>query len=870
MKKEKTEQTAKKNKFLTALKAKLKDFLVPIIFLAVVGIGALVLVLITKDEAEEGQIPIHKYEGDGKELVLENNKLKFVMDAATTQFSVTNKQSGAVWYSNPDEDAVSADSLALPAIKSQLRSTLLMTYSTDRALDTLLDNYEYSIANQLYEIEAGDDYIKVMYSIGRVQKEYIIPQVIPAARMEELTAAMDSSFSKFVRDYYVKYDINKLKPTDNKEELLEKYPDLEQTPLYTQRDNMPDNVKAYLEPAFTEAGYTEEEYKEELEKYSIESSNDKPVFNISMIYRLDGEDLTVEVPMGEMQYKEDYPIYTLAILPYFGTGGTSEDGYILVPEGGGSLINFNNGKKSMNPYYASLYGWDMAQARTYLVHETRAYFGVFGIAKAGQSFICMLEDGSPYASVEADISGRSHSFNHVNATYSILHRDTADLGKRTSYSVYYYEDGVQEESLVQRYRFVDSDDYVDMANAYHDYLAEKYGTGFAKNDAAGVPVCVEIVGAVDKVKQVLGVPVSRPRKLTSYKEARAIIEELQGRGLNNLSVKLTGWMNGGVRQKILRDVDLVSELGSKKDFKALLAYASDNGIDLYLDGVTNYAYHSNIFDGFLSFRDSATLVNKKRAKLMAFKTVDFTEDKEKKDPYYLLKPSVVVEMAENLSEAARDYGAAGVSFADIGYQLSADYNRKHHASRQEALDMQLAKLQEIHDSGLGIMINMGNDYTLGVADQIVNMDLAGSQYSIVDQIVPFYQIAIHGYVNYAGEPLNLAENFEEELLRSAEYGAGLFVTFMDASVMRLQNTYYTQYFGANFDSWKDRFVEVYERYEKELGSTFNQRIVGHKILIEGVTLTSYEDGTKVYVNYRYDDYTTEDGVVLPARDYLVK
>lgn len=870
MKKEKTEQTAKKNKFLTALKAKLKELIVPFVFLVVVGIGALVLILITKDEAEEEKIPVHKYEGDGKELVLENNKLKFVMDAATTQFSVTNKKNGVVWYSNPDEDAVNADSLALPAIKAQLRSTLLMTYSTERALDTLFDNYEYSIANQLYEIEAGDDYIKVMYSIGRVKKEYIVPQVIPASRMEELTATMDSSFSKFVRDYYVKYDINKLKPTDNREELLEKYPDLEQGPLYTQRENMPDNVKAYLEPAFAEAGYTEEEYKEELEKYSIESSNDKPVFNISMIYRLDDGDLTVEVPMGEMQFKEEYPIYSLAILPYFGTAGTSEDGYILVPEGGGSLINFNNGKNSMNPYYANLYGWDMAQSRTYLVHETRAYFGVFGIAKEGQSFICMLEEGSPYASVEADISGRLHSFNHVNATYNIMHRDTADLGSRTSYSVYSYEQELPEESLVQRYRFVDSDDYVDMANAYHDYLTEKYGTGFEKNDAAGVPVSVEIVGAVDKVRQVFGVPVSKPRKLTSYKEARAIIEELQGRGLNNLSVKLTGWMNGGVRQEILRDVDLISELGSKKDFKALLTYASDNGIDLYLDGVTNYAYHSNIFDGFLSFRDAATFANRKRAKLVPFHTVDYAETEWMGDPYYLLKPSVVVEMAENLSEAAKDYGAAGVSFADIGYQLSADYNRKHHVSRQEALDLQLAKLQEIHDSGLGIMINMGNDYTLGVADQIVNMDLVGSQYSIVDQTVPFYQIAIHGYVNYAGEPLNLAENFEEELLRSAEYGAGLFVTFMDASVMRLQNTYYTQYFGANFDSWKDRFVEVYERYEKELGSTFNQRIVGHKILSEGVTLTTYEDGTKVYVNYRYDDYTTEGGVVLPARDYLVK
>lgn len=34
-------------------------------------------------------------------------------------------------------------------------------------------------------------------------------------------------------------------------------------------------------------------------------------------------------------------------------------------------------------------------------------------------------------------------------------------------------------------------------------------------------------------------------------------------------------------------------------------------------------------------------------------------------------------------------------------------------------------------------------------------------------------------------------------------------------------------------------------------------------------MTVYEDGTKVYVNYNNEDYKTEDGRVLPARDYLV-
>ena len=45
-------------------------------------------------------------------------------------------------------------------------------------------------------------------------------------------------------------------------------------------------------------------------------------------------------------------------------------------------------------------------------------------------------------------------------------------------------------------------------------------------------------------------------------------------------------------------------------------------------------------------------------------------------------------------------------------------------------------------------------------------------------------------------------------------------------------------------------------------------MTGHEKLTETVSCTEYDDGTKVYVNYGYEDYST-DGVTVPARDYLV-
>lgn len=860
------DKSVRTEKLKNVLKEKTKSLLGPVLILLLIVIGILIIAFWKEEETPEEIVKVNTYEGNSSDIVLENENLKMVMDPETTQFTVTKKSTGAIWYSNPQD--ADEDTVALKSDIENLKSTLLLTYSVVNGVDTLYNNYKYSISSKIFNIEATENSIKVDYSIGEVEKEYIIPLVAEEERMEELLGNMSKGDASMVKDYYKKYDINNLGKKDDKEALLEQYPILEEKVIYVLRDGVKDNLKKKLEEFFSEAGYTDEEYAVDKELYAQSGESDKPVFNVSIEYRLEGDDLVVTVPMSEIEYKDEYPIISLTILPYFGAGGTEEDGYMLVPEGGGSIIRFNNGKLAQNSYYSNVYGWDMAQGRDYLVHETRAYYGAYGIAKGDASYLCILEDGASYASVSADISGRTNSYNYVNANFTILHREQCDVADKYNGEMFMYEQQIPDENLVERFRFVDTGNYVDMANAYHDYLGEKYGEAFDKNTDETVPVAVEVIGAVDKVEQILGVPVSRPLALTTYEETQKMLQEIKESGVSNLSVKMSGWMNGGINQKILKDVDLISDLGSKKDIKSLLSYAEENDIDIYLDGVTNYANDSGVSDGFLVFRDAARLVSKEKVELLEYDTVYYGEQ-DWKDPYYLLKPTLVTEMMQNLSDAAAAYGAQGVSFRDTGYQLSADYNQKELVTRQTALNMQLEELENIKASGLSVMTNMGNDYVLETTDFITNMDLKGSNYTIIDETVPFYQIAIHGYVNYTGKALNLSGDYQEELLKAAEYGAGLYFVFMDAESTELQNTYYTQYFGSNYDSWKDEMLEIYSRYDAELGKTYKQRITNHEVLDEGITLTAYEDGTKVYVNYSSTDYKIKSGITLPARDYMV-
>ncbi len=859
------DKAARKAELKKALIRQLKSLIGPGIIALIILIGVLIILNYRDAEEEEEIIRINGWEGEKTELVLENEALKFVMDPTNTHFTVEVKSSGKVWYSNPQD--ASSDTLALTSERGKLQSTMEITWSTQNGVDAKYNNYDYSIEKGVYDIEMGEDYVKVYYSIGDTEKEYIIPPVVTDENFQKWLGLMDQTNATLVKEYYKKYDINNLGKSDDKEQLLVNYPIVAEEVIWVLRDTIKDNLKSKFEGIFEEIGYTMEDYQADKELNFAESSFDKPIYNVSVIYRLDGDDLLVEVPLQEIEYKSQYPISNLSLLPFFGTGGMDDEGFLMVPEGGGALINFNNGKSSQNDYYANMYGWDMALNREAVVHNTRNYFNVYGISQEDDSFICILEDGAAYASIRADISGRMNSYNYAYAVYSIALREKYDVGEIANSSIYVYIPELPDGSLVQRYSFVDSGSYSDMAKDYQAYLTDKYEGYMAMNDDTEAPVAVEIVGAVDKVKQILGVPVSRPLKLTTFKEAANMITELKSDGLNNMSVKLTGWTNGGIQQKMLSNVKPVSSLGSKKDLQNTVDTAKGLGVDIYLDGVTQYAYDSSLLDGFFVFTDAARFISKEKAELFEYNPISYGK-REMLDSYYLLHPDIAEEMTANLAAAAAKYGT-GISFRETGKDLSADYYESDIRHRQEVLNQQAGQIRDLVDQGQKLMINMGNDYVAPYCDMITNMELQGSEYTIIDTYVPFYQMALHGYVNYTGEALNLTGETEDELLRSAEYGAGLSFTLMNETAFVLQKTLYTEYYGSDYAAWHDRLVDTYTRYNAELGHTFNQKMTGHEQINADLSCTMYEDGTRVYVNYGYLDQTAEDGTVVPARDYKV-
>ena len=320
---------------MTNLKKELKQKLIkglikliPSLIIFLIIVGAIFYVVNTKapEESKEA-IPPYAYGGGEDTITIDNGQLKLSMDPKTTEFSIEVKDSGKVWYSNPLDAA--EDEKALDDQKAYLQSPLIMSYSITQGLETTYNSYAFSAQNGIYEIVPGDNEIRVNYSLGSVQKEFIIPPVSTAEEFEGYLSQMEKKDADLIKQYYKKYDINKLTPKDNKEELLANYPIIETEVIYVLRTATKENVRKTIQDKFEAVGYTYDNYLADKELDQSSNTSDNAIFNVSVVYKLEGKDLVVEVPFSDLDFDPETPIYTITPLPYFGAGGPNDKGFML-------------------------------------------------------------------------------------------------------------------------------------------------------------------------------------------------------------------------------------------------------------------------------------------------------------------------------------------------------------------------------------------------------------------------------------------------------------------------------------------------------------------------------------------------------------
>ncbi|MFW5985708.1 MAG: hypothetical protein ACOCQ1_05425, partial [Halanaerobiaceae bacterium] len=112
------------------------------------------------------------------EVVAENRELLLYMDKTTTEIAVQKKETGSIWYSNPQKRE-EVEELARGRTRGRLSAQLKIDYFTPEGRRKSMNNFTDSIEHQQYEITLQNQGVRIDYELGEKWKpEDIIPAII--------------------------------------------------------------------------------------------------------------------------------------------------------------------------------------------------------------------------------------------------------------------------------------------------------------------------------------------------------------------------------------------------------------------------------------------------------------------------------------------------------------------------------------------------------------------------------------------------------------------------------------------------------------------------------------------------------------------
>lgn len=791
----------------------------------------------------------------GMSLAASNDRMSLYINEENTSIAVRDQKTGAIWYSNPVNGQ--QDEAANGTEKDYMASQMNVTYYDAKRNECTFTTNKDSVLKGQFEIENIQDGVRVTYTFGDLSLGAdMLPKYITPERFEEkILSKVSEASAKEIKKRYV--------DSKNKQGFLELLESCKKSEIIINK------LLGILE----EAGYTEEDLAADNEASGHEMNLTREYCIIPVEYRLKDDKLLATVQTDQIEETSNTQVASIELLKYFGAADSKEEGYSVVPNGSGSLIYFNNGKGNEDNYMQNVYGNDNAiynRWRTQVSEEAR--MPIFGMKESQGAFLTCIEEGDTLATINASVSGKVNSYNSAWVKFTLRNSDTMYMtgvsgGEQDMIIV---EKAMYRGPLTLAYCFLEDKDatYVDMAQYYQDKLVAE-GTLTALQEKEQMPFYLDLIGGIEKELFALGVPYTDVVAMTDAEEAEEIVDTLSSENINNIRIRLSGWFNNGINHNVAKKVKLEKSVANKKELNALQDKLQGLGGDLYPEvGFQLVPYEGK---NYTAVKEASRYVFGQVCSWSTYNRATLRMTSPYDTAWYIVNspnalPSQMSQFIKNYDKLGLD----NIALRDTGVYLSSDKNKRRSIDRETSkliVNEQMGKLNETRNE---MMVVGGNAYTLSYADHLVDIPTESNGFYIVDESIPFYEMVIHGYIDYAGTSINMIEGYDkqETILNMIESGSAPYFTWSYKSSSEVQNTAYASYYSTCYKDWLADGVEIYNAVNEAINPVRTSKIVGHEILTEGIRKTTYENGTSIYVNYTNSDYVA-DGMTIGARSYQV-
>ncbi len=585
---------------------------------------------------------------------------------------------------------------------------------------------------------------------------------------------------------------------------------------------------------------------------------------------IDGSNLIVHLPMDTLveedvekqmlnldgsTYMEvtQYRLKAVYLFPYFGSNNSNINGYSFIPDGSGALIRYTD-TRSSTAYIERVYGSDegiskFSESSTYYIKdELTASYPVFGVNHGYQqaAFLAVITEGDAYSEIHSYPYGyNSYQFNTTFAKFIVRERYTIQTSGNESDSFSLINSDPYPTDYTVEYHFLSGSDasYSGMANEYRDYLE-------IQDSGSDAGINLTLIG-MDYKNGLLG---KNYVEMTTYGDVSDIVSDLKSADLSDIDVVYIAWNKGGYYDNTPVSAALASNLGGSSDFKEMMNYLNDNGVDIYF-------YDNPI----VSFDQSLGSSVVKKLTLSSFVTDAVTSSLF--DRVYYRDPSSVADVILDQASKYNKLGIDSFALATVGSALfSYRYNSENHY-RNEMIETLISEFEALGDYNIGL--STPNSYLWKYIDAYYDAPIESNKYAYMTDSIPFVELVLGGSVNLYSSYINYVSDYELMKLRLIEYGVNPSYLITKESTHYLRYTNSEFIYTSQYDLWKDTIVSLSKDVIDVLSEIESAQMISHRYVVSGVAEITYSNQITIYVNYTQNQVTVLPGVTVEARGYEV-
>ena len=635
--------------------------------------------------------------------------------------------------------------------------------------------------------------------------------------------------------------------------------------------------------------------KVEDRKYCLDVSFTGIDVQMKVYLTLEEDSIDYHIPWGEMSGTGLNRLAAIDISPFLGASGGRMNvmnpetlewetvdsyrvpGYVLIPDGCGSLIRFTDNTSTFNSYVGDVYGRDYATETYYSfsyyddVPVKNPVMPVFGIAHGdGQmAFAAWANQGAEYMEIIVNPDGtRGTTYTWVYPRFE-LNINYYQLYDEKGSGFFKQMDEIYRYDIDMTYAFLFGDgsdgtpaaDYTGMARTYREYLIARGELTPLENVTGDIPIRLDFIMADSKS----GIVGNTQVEVTTVEDVEEILNQVASKGITNINSGLIGWQKKGESLSKPYKMSFSGAIGSKGDFKKLIQGFGERGIDISLSrdvitinkdmmGYYNTAVRC-ISNWYLSIDKEAILPENVPTSLFSYAT-----------------PAKAASWIHTLADKTSGFSGS-LTLAEMPHVLTSNWNRDGVVtSLTEAVELYRNTLDKISGEPL---LNLENPhmYLWKYTDRYLQIPVGSSQYIFETDTVPFLEMVLHGTMEMYAPYANFSFYTQESILRMIDYNISPSFILSKEPSYKLADTFSANFYSTEYSLYEELIQQVYGSINEILSQVQGFEWTYRYVPEDGVVVNTYEKGGEtryVIVNYTENEVTYQGTAVAPESAAVVR